>query len=1106
MRRNGKKILAAAAVVLCLVVLGAAAWCGAGLCQRGALLRELEQAQGKFDPQSIVLQNTNRAEAERLARRYGAELRITKDGSYARLTLPEGTAFRDVLSMRESIGDAGKMSLDYQAQTAELIPTRPHYTVTDPDYSLQTYLDYMNLEDVWDRTRGGNVRVAVIDTGIDTDHPEFAGRISELSYNATEDKAVRDYGLSVIEDQQGHGTAVAGVIAAAMDGVGTVGIAPEVELVVIKADCDSKGNFTRTSDLVFGLYYAIEQNARVINMSFGGLEPENPYEEATRLAWERGLLCVAAAGNNGTSERSWPAADEHVVGVGSVDENLRLADYSNYGENVDLTAPGTVYTTGLDGGYKTISGTSFSCPIVSAAAALLVSMEPEVSVEIFREVLFAACRDLGTSGRDYAYGYGLPDVSALVQGQRGTVTFAMEPHGPEEKRTFLRGIALQALPEPERADAVFDGWYYDEALTEEYRYYEDVFHEDVTLYAKWVNEDNGIPYTYAILEDGTVEIRAYTGHRSVITVPAEIDGKPVSTIGDHAFAGNILLHQVKLPDSLTTIGRCAFQDCTGLTEIRIPAGVTVLREAAFRNAEKLSTLLFASDSRLEKLEGYVFAGCAALRQVELPASLQKLSGTDFLGTMALEKITVEAGNRKFSHRDGVLFNAAGDTLLVYPAARDSNYAVPEGTVRIGDYAFGYARLDTLDLTGVEKINEGAFRFSSLREVTVPDTVNRVEEYAFADCTKLEAVRIGSGITILSEGMFCRCEGLKSVTVPARIKKIAADAFAEAGLTEILLPEGLETVAERAFRDCDLQTLALPARVKAIGDEAFAGNAALDGVILPEGLETVGVEAFRKCGLTSMVIPDSVKEIGEGAFAWCEALEAIRVSEDHAVYKSVDGVLLTKDGSLLHTFPAGKTAETYTVPENVRSILDYGFAGTGKLDKLVLPKGMTALGRNALRQGGFAELILPATVTEIGDYAAAETFRLKSVHIPDHVERLGRCAFTDSAVALVTFGAGSGLRWVGTYAFSGCKALAGLNLPETVEHVGYGAIPKQNGMPGDADGNGKADYADALLILRASIGLVEMDEALVKRCDMNGDGRADYADALIILRRSIGLEG
>ena len=110
MRGNGKKILAAAAVVLCLVVLGAAAWCGAGLCQREALLRELEQAQGKFDPQSIVLQNTNRAEAERLARRYGAELRITKDGSYARLTLPEGTAFRDVVSMRESIGAAGKVS------------------------------------------------------------------------------------------------------------------------------------------------------------------------------------------------------------------------------------------------------------------------------------------------------------------------------------------------------------------------------------------------------------------------------------------------------------------------------------------------------------------------------------------------------------------------------------------------------------------------------------------------------------------------------------------------------------------------------------------------------------------------------------------------------------------------------------------------------------------------------------------------------------------------------------------------------------------------------------------------------------------------------------
>lgn len=121
----------------------------------------------------------------------------------------------------------------------------------------------MNVGHTWDISTGSGITVAVIDTGIDTDHPEFKGIISEYSYNATEDKIVKDFVLangeydwSLVEDDQGHGTAVTGVIAAQVNGDGIVGIAPSVTIITIKAECDSKGTFKRTSDLVFGLYYA----------------------------------------------------------------------------------------------------------------------------------------------------------------------------------------------------------------------------------------------------------------------------------------------------------------------------------------------------------------------------------------------------------------------------------------------------------------------------------------------------------------------------------------------------------------------------------------------------------------------------------------------------------------------------------------------------------------------------------------------------------------------------------------------------------------------------------------------------------------------------------
>ena len=269
--------------------------------------------------------------------------------------------------------------------------------------------------------------VAVIDTGIDTDHPEFAGKISEYSYNATEDKIVKDYlssdGWSLIEDEQGHGTAVAGVIAAQMNGAGTVGIAPEVDLIVIKAECDENGNFERTSDLVFALYYAIERDVDVVNMSFGATGI-NVFAEATQLALDSDVICVAAAGNDATTALTYPAADERVFGVGALeDDGRKLASYSNYGENVNLVAPGTVYTSLKDGGYGVMNGTSFSAPIVTAAVALYLSQNRYTEFVTVRENLYASCADLGSLGEDFIYGYGALDVSAFVLGERGTVTF-----------------------------------------------------------------------------------------------------------------------------------------------------------------------------------------------------------------------------------------------------------------------------------------------------------------------------------------------------------------------------------------------------------------------------------------------------------------------------------------------------------------------------------------------------------------------------------------------------------------------------------------------------------------------------------------------------------
>jgi len=303
----------------------------------------------------------------------------------------------------------------------------------------------------------------------------------------------------------------------------------------------------------------------VVNMSFGSTGI-NPFAAATRLAVDSDVICVAAAGNDATAQLTYPAADENVIGVGALADNgWELASYSNYGENSDIVAPGTVYTAAMGGGYKTINGTSFASPIVAAAVALYKQQNKYCEFADVVEMLQASSYDLGDLGDDWYFGYGALDINALLCEERGTVTFNYLTDEIETTtQVFIRNHTLQNIPEPERNYCVFDGWYYDIDCTEELNLYEDVFSSDLTLYANWVNEDDGIPYTYVTLDDETIEIRSYTGKRRYITIPDKIEGKVVSSIGDFAFSGQTRLRQVNLPSGLTHIGLSAFKNCNNL--------------------------------------------------------------------------------------------------------------------------------------------------------------------------------------------------------------------------------------------------------------------------------------------------------------------------------------------------------------------------------------------------------------------------------------------------------------------------------------------------------------------------------------------------------------
>ncbi|MGN1104128.1 MAG: leucine-rich repeat protein [Candidatus Coproplasma sp.] len=1067
-RKKSWLICALAAVILaCASVAGVLIYREVSLNRwQQQALQTLEEDIGTYDENTIVLTDTNVSTAQNLAQKLGASLRITSNGSFATLTLPEGQTVKDVYENDSNRELLSKFSLDYYSSTSEVeeesserLPSSPNYTVTDTQYSNQSYINYVNIGDSWNSYRGNGITVAVIDTGIDTDHPEFAGKISEYSYNASYDKIVKDYTLengeydwSLIEDQQGHGTAVSGVIASSMDGEGVVGIAPEVTLLVIKAECDENGGFYRTSDLVFGLYYAVERDVDVVNMSFGSYVPVNPFAQATKLAVDSDIICVAAAGNDATATICYPAADENVISVGALaEDSWELAAYSNYGENSDIVAPGSTYTAKKGGGYGMIKGTSLASPIVAGAMALLKSQDRYMEFSDAKELLFASCYDLGSLGEDWYFGYGALDISALIREERGTVTFDMLTDELEDiTQVFIRNHTLQDIPEPERNYAVFDGWYYDIDCKEELNLYEDIWNSDLTLYANWVNEDDGVPYTYVTLEDGTVEIRSYTGHRRYITIPDKIDGKTVSSIGDFAFDGQNRLRQINLPSGLTNIGICAFRNCNNLTEIILPDGLKSIGTGAFQNAVRMRTVGISSDSALESIGMFAFSG-SGITKFDVTKNVSALNGSAFFGATSLKSINVSKENTAFRSESGVLLNATGSKIIAFPAGLNATYVLPESVTDIGDYAFSYAKFKGIELDGVQRIGNYAFAYSSLESIGITDSVVSMGGAAFAYNFNLKTATIGNGLTAVPKEAFVCDFSLTEIVIPSGIVAIGESAFKNTGLNKLTFAgnSNLMEIGANAFTMTAIERVNLPASLIVVNSEAFSkiyaltevtfaagsnlqyiGGSAFEGdvsvteIILPDSLIQIGDYAFKDSGITgSVTIPANVVALGAGVFASCHSLTEIKVDEANAVYLDVNGVVYNADKTLLVEYPAGNTATEYTLESTTETVYDSAFYGSANLNYVYLPQSLVSIQQYAFYEvSNLLSINMPDNVTQISNYAFANDYNLRHIYFTDN-SKLPRISFAAFAyTGIYSFYVPANVSTIAQYAFEGCNDL------------------------------------------------------------------------------------
>jgi len=304
----------------------------------------------------------------------------------------------------------------------------PEHTPVDQYWSQQWGPRAIQAPAAWDVERGDGVVVAVLDTGVDWDHPDLLLSMWNNPGEIPLDRVDND-GNGYVDDFLGwnfddnvwnpnpgscgdHGTHVAGIVAAQQDNVlGVSGVAPQTKIMALKMLCSSN----HLSSGALAVVYAAKNGAHIVTCSWFATFSSTAFEEAVRWAYtEKNVLFVKSAGNQYGGPVTYPGTLPEYIAVSSIDWTLQRSAFSSTGAKVELAAPGGDILNTYGGAYASLSGTSMAAPHVAGVAALVIANDPSLTNVQVREKLAATARDLGAAGRDAEYGFGLVDAAAAL--------------------------------------------------------------------------------------------------------------------------------------------------------------------------------------------------------------------------------------------------------------------------------------------------------------------------------------------------------------------------------------------------------------------------------------------------------------------------------------------------------------------------------------------------------------------------------------------------------------------------------------------------------------------------------------------------------------------
>ncbi|RFU66833.1 S8 family serine peptidase [Bacillus sp. V59.32b] len=356
----------------------------------------LFEEEKEFDSRELVIKFRNDAtnlEKEAILKGFHVKkVDSQKVGNYHLVSVPKGT---DLQLLADKF--LKNKQVEYVEPNYEI---ESQYKPKDPKYSKQWYLKKLNMPKAWDISKGAaHVTVAVVDGGVQTNHPDLTGKIVK-PYNA-----VTGGTTYPVDD---HGTHVAGIIAATINKTGISGISPNVKIMPVNV---FEGDFADSFIIADGITYAADSGADIINLSLGSYYYSSVIDSAISYAASKGIVVIAAAGNDDTNYKAYPAANDHVLGISATTKYDKITWFSNYGKYIDFSAPGEdIYSTVSRSRYDSYDGTSMASPVVAGVTALILSKNPYLSPSQVTGILKSSSVDLGKKKWDHFYGYGRVDA------------------------------------------------------------------------------------------------------------------------------------------------------------------------------------------------------------------------------------------------------------------------------------------------------------------------------------------------------------------------------------------------------------------------------------------------------------------------------------------------------------------------------------------------------------------------------------------------------------------------------------------------------------------------------------------------------------------------